>query len=69
VKYVGERIRHFPGRCEVAVEIHLAVARQEAGEDQAVEELRLPVGGEARVKIDGVGFDEKGEVAAGEGNG
>jgi len=67
MKNVRERTGHFPRRREVAVEIHLGVAREQAGEDEAVEALRLAVGGEARVEVYGIGFDEEGEVARIEG--
>ena len=39
----------------------MGVAGEEAAEDEAIEALRLAVGGEARVQVDGVGFDQEGE--------
>ena len=58
---VGERIRGGPGFGEVAVEIHLIVALEEAAEEQAVNALGLRIGGEARVEVGRAGFDEEGE--------
>jgi hypothetical protein len=58
---VGERVGSVPGFGEVAVEIHLVVALEEAAEEQAVEVLGLRVGGETRIEVGGVGFEEKGE--------
>jgi len=62
MEHVGERVGRGPGFGEVGVEIHLCVADEQAAEDEAVEALRLAVGGEARVEVDGIGFDQKGEV-------
>ncbi len=59
VKNVGQRIRYFPGIGEVAMNDHLVVAFDEAAEEQSVEMLRLPVGGEAGVEIGGIGFDQE----------
>src|ERR1041384_1936090 len=61
VENVSERVGSLPGFGEVAVEIHLRVAGQKAGEDEAVEALRLAIGGKARFKVDVIGFDEEGE--------
>ena len=58
---VSERVGRLPGFGEVAVEIHLIVALEEAAEEQAVNALRLGVGGEAGVEVGGAGFDEEGE--------
>src|SRR5262249_8353909 len=58
---VGERIGSVPGFRQVAMQIHLRITGQEGGGDQAVEALRLAVGGEAWVEIDGSGFDDKSE--------
>jgi hypothetical protein len=44
------------------VEIHLRVACEQAAEDETVEALGLAVGGEARVEIDGIGFNQEGKV-------
>jgi hypothetical protein len=57
MKNVGERIGRLPGFGEVAMQIHLRVAGEESAEDEAVEALGLAVGGEARIEIDGVGFE------------
>jgi len=61
VEDVGQGIGKFPGFGEVAVQVHLFVAFEEGGEEQAVEVLGLRVGGEAGVEVGGVGFDEEGE--------
>jgi hypothetical protein len=45
------------------VRIHPVVAFEEAAEEQAVDVLRLRVGGEARVEIGGIGLDQDGEGA------
>src|SRR5260370_29409410 len=66
VENVGERVGSVPGFGQVAVEIHLCVAGEEAAEDESVKALRLAVGGEAWVEIDGIGFDEEGEGGGGE---
>ncbi len=58
---VSERIGRLPGFGEVAVEIHLVVALEEAAEEQAVHALGLGVGGEARVEVGGAGFNQEGE--------
>ena len=59
VEDVGERVRSIPGFGEVAVEIHLVVAFEEAAEEQAVNVLGLSVGSEAGVEIGGVGFNNE----------
>ena len=56
---VGERVGRVPGFGEVAVEIHLIVALEEAAEEQAVDALGLRIRGEARVEVGGTGFDEE----------
>ena len=58
---VRERVGRVPGFGEVAVEIHLIVALEEAAEEQAVNALGLRIRGEARVEVGGAGFDEEGE--------
>ena len=58
---VGERVGSIPGFCQVAVQVHLRVAREQSVENQAVEALRLAVSGVTRVEIDGIGLDEEGE--------
>jgi hypothetical protein len=57
---VGERVGNGPGFGEIAVEVHLGVALEEAGEEEAVKMSGLAVGGVARVEIGGVRFQEKG---------
>ncbi len=61
MEYVGEWVRKFPGFREVAVEIHLVVALEEAAEEQAVDVLRLRVSGETWIEVGGIGFEEEGE--------
>ncbi len=61
VEDVGERVRSIPSFGEIAVEIHLVVAFEEAAEEQAVDVLGLRVGGEAGIEIRGIGFDEEGK--------
>ena len=58
---VGQRIGKVPGFGEVAVQVHLFIALEEGGEEQAVDVLGLRVGGVAGVEVGGVGFDEEGE--------
>ena len=58
---VSNGVGRVPGFGEVAVEIHLIVALEEAAEEQAVNALGLRIGGEARVEVGGAGFDEEGE--------
>ena len=58
---VGERVGSVPGFGEIAVEIHLIVALEEAAEEQAVNALGLRISGEARIEVGGAGFDEEGE--------
>ena len=58
---VGEGIGSVPEFGEVAVQIHLRIAPEQSAENEAIESLRLAVGGEARIEIDGIGFDEKGD--------
>jgi aldehyde:ferredoxin oxidoreductase len=43
------------------VEIHLIVALEQAAEEQTVDVLGLGVGGETRVEIGGIGFEEESE--------
>jgi hypothetical protein len=57
VEDVGQRVRRLPGFGEVAMETHLRVAGEESAEYEAVHPLRLAVGGEAGVEVDGVRFD------------
>ena len=57
VENVGERIWSAPGVGEIAVEIHLVVALEEAAEEESVDFLGLGVCGEARIKVGGIGFD------------
>ena len=59
VEDVGERVGRVPGFGEIAVEIHLIVALEEAAEEQAIDFLRLRVGGKAGIEISGIGFDEE----------
>jgi hypothetical protein len=57
---VRERVGRGPRVGNVAVEIHLIIAFQKTAEEQTIDFLGLRVGGETRVEIGGVGFDEKG---------
>ena len=61
MKDVGDRIGILPRFGQVTVEIHLGVARQQAGKDECVEALGLAVGGETGGEVGGVGFDEEGK--------
>jgi hypothetical protein len=56
---VREWIGNGPGFGEVAAEIHLIVALQQAAEEKSIDALRLRIGGKARVEIGGAGFDEE----------
>ena len=49
----------LPGFCEIAVEIHLIVALQQAVEQESIEALRLRISGKTRIEIGGAGFDEE----------
>lgn len=60
VEDVGEWIGSVPGFGEVAVEVHLIVAFEQAAEEKAIDALRLRVGGEAGVQVGRAGFDEEG---------
>ena len=44
------------------MEVQLRIAGEKTAENQTIEALRLAVGGEARVEINGIGFDNEGEV-------
>ena len=59
VKDPGQRIGRFPRFGEVAVEIHLGVAYDKAGEQQAVDALREGVGRKTGIEVGGIGFEEK----------
>src|SRR5271168_3471788 len=59
MKNVGKRVGRFPGLRQIAVQNHLVIALQEAVEEQAVEVLRLAVGGKARIEIRGVRLDQQ----------
>jgi hypothetical protein len=61
VEDVGEGVRDRPGFGEVAVKVHLVVAANEAAEEEAIDALRIGVGGEAGIEVGGVGFEEEGE--------
>jgi hypothetical protein len=73
MKHAGERVGSRPGFREIAAEIHLIVALQQAAEEEPIKPLGLCIGAEARVEIGGAGFDEEGQrrrvVARGPGTG
>ena len=54
---ISTRIWGVPGFCEIAVEIHLIVALQQAAEEQSIEALRLRISGKARIEVSRSGFD------------
>lgn len=56
---VDERIWSVPRLGQVAVKVHVVVVVDEAAEEQAVNALGLRIGGEARIEIYGIGFDEE----------
>jgi hypothetical protein len=57
VEDLGHGIGKLPGFSEVAVEVHLFVAFEGGGKEQAVNALGLAVGGIAGVEVGGIGFD------------
>jgi hypothetical protein len=54
---VGEWVGNFPAVGEIAVEVHLGIALQQAAEEEGVDALRVGVGGETGVEVGGIGFD------------
>ena len=59
VKNVGERVGCFPGFSEVAANIHLGIAFDQAAEEQAMQALGLDVGADAGIETGRHGFDKK----------
>jgi len=59
---ISERVGRLPGCGEVAANVHIVIARDEAAEEEAVDALGLAVGGVARVEIDRAGFDHERDV-------
>ncbi len=59
MKYVGERIGHFPFFGQIAARDSLRVKFDQAVENQAVDSLRLRVDANSRIKIGGHRFDQK----------
>ena len=57
MKDVGERVGRFPALGEIATDVHLVVAFDQAAEKQAVDAFGEGVGADARVEIGGHGFD------------
>jgi len=58
---VGKRIGSRPGFGEVAVKIHLIISLEQAAEEEPVDALGLGIGGEARIEVGGIRFDQEGQ--------
>ena len=70
VEDVGERVGRLPAFREIAADVHLVVAFDEAAEYEAVDAFGEGVGANARVEIGRHGFDQErdaGGVAGGRG--
>ena len=61
VKDVGQSVGSVPCASKIREDVHLIVASDKRGKDQRIEVLRLAIGGEARVEIGRVGFDQENE--------
>ena len=59
MEHIGDGIRRFPGRCEVAVRNPVIVQFDQTVEDQAVNSFGLSVGANARVQIGRHRFDQE----------